>query len=417
MNREYDTIVVGARCGGAPTAMLLAKQGHRVLLVDKASFPSDTISTHMVHPPGIAALSRWGLLEQLEATGCPPITRYSFDFGPVTISGSPRPAGATSKAYCPRRIVLDAILVEAAAAAGAEVRESFTVEELLFENGRVAGIRGRGGENPAVTERARVVVGADGRNSLVAKAVEAERYNEAPDLAVLYYAYWSGLPVNGFETYIRADHARGWAAWPTHDGLTCLIVGWPQAEFVVNRTDLEASFLRSFEHAPEWAERVRAATRETRFAGIRDVPGYFRKPYGSGWALVGDAGYRLHPITGFGMTDAFLSAEWLASALDDFVTGRRAYDDALSEYQRSRDENCLPMFELTCELATLDPPPAEMQELIGAMQGDQEAMDGFVSMMAGTLPVPEFLGPENTGRIMAQAAAPPRSIGAVPPPA
>ena len=172
MSTDYDAIVVGARCGGSPTAMLLARNGYRVLLVDKATFPSDTMSTHLAHPPAVAALDRWGILEQLEATNCPPITRYSFDFGPVTVAGTPRPANGTDRAYCPRRIVLDALLVEAAAAAGAELREAFAVEEVVVEDGRVTGIRGHAKGGETVTERAKVVVGADGRHSLVAKAVE-----------------------------------------------------------------------------------------------------------------------------------------------------------------------------------------------------------------------------------------------------
>src|SRR5688572_17064912 len=191
-------------CGGSPTAMLLARNGYRVLLVDKATFPSDTMSTHLAHPPAVAALARWGILEQLEATNCPPITRYKFDFGPVTISGTPQPTDGADRAYCPRRSVLDALLVEAAVAAGAELREAFTVEEILVDDGRVTGIRGHAKGGETVTERARVVVGADGKHSLVAKAVQPERYHEVAPLAPAYYAYWSGLPAEGFDTSIRA---------------------------------------------------------------------------------------------------------------------------------------------------------------------------------------------------------------------
>src|SRR3954467_4406019 len=126
----YDAIVVGARCAGSPTAMLLARKGYRVLLLDKASFPSDTMSTHLVHSPGVAALERWGLLERLGATGCPPVEAYSFDFGPVTISGSPRPIDGIARGYCPRRTVLDKLLADAAVEAGAELREGFTADEV-----------------------------------------------------------------------------------------------------------------------------------------------------------------------------------------------------------------------------------------------------------------------------------------------
>src|SRR5437764_2483039 len=133
MAQEYDAIVVGARCAGAPTAMLLARKGYRVLLVDRASFPSDTLSTHMIHAPGVAALSRWGSLDRVLATGCPPVETYSFDFGPLTINGTARPAEGSSTAYAPRRTVLDKILVDGAADAGAEIRERFTFEDLVIE--------------------------------------------------------------------------------------------------------------------------------------------------------------------------------------------------------------------------------------------------------------------------------------------
>jgi 2-polyprenyl-6-methoxyphenol hydroxylase-like FAD-dependent oxidoreductase len=405
MTTEYDAIVVGARCGGSPTAMLLARNGYRVLLVDRATFPSDTMSTHLAHPPAVAALDRWGILDKLEATNCPPITRYSFDFGPVAVAGTPRPSNGTAKAYCPRRIVLDALLVEAAAAAGAEMREGFSVEEVLTEDGRVTGIRGHAKGGETVTERAKVVIGADGRHSIVAKAVEPESYNEVPPLAPAYYAYWSGLPTDGFDTYIRAESGRGWAAIPTHDGLTCVVQGTPQADFATTKKDVEGTYLAGFELAPEFAERVRAAKRESGFMGAGDLAGYFRKPYGPGWVLVGDAGYHKHPITAFGITDAFRDAEAVAAALDETFTERRAFDDAMADYQRARDEHAMPIYGFTNDFAALEPPPPEMQQLIGAMQGNQEAQDGFVSVMAGTLPAPEFFGPENAGRIMAAAAS------------
>ncbi len=407
MSTDYDAIVVGARCGGSPTAMLLARDGYRVLLVDKATFPSDTMSTHLAHPPSVAALDRWGILAKLEATNCPPITRYSFDFGPVTVAGTPHAANGTDRAYCPRRIVLDALLVDAAAAAGAEVREAFTVEEVLVEDGRVTGIRGHAKGGDSVTERAKIVIGADGRHSLVAKAVDPERYNEVPALAPAYYAYWSDLPTEGFDTYIRAESGRGWAAIPTHDGLTCVVQGTPQADFATTKKDVEGTYLKGFELAPEFAERINGATRESGFMGAGDLAGYFRKPYGPGWALVGDAGYHKHPITAFGITDAFRDAELVATALDDTFAERRPYEHAMADYQRARDEEALPIYGFTCDFAKLEPPPPEMQQLIGAMQGNQEAQDGFVSVMAGTLPAPEFFGPQNAGRIMAAAGAPP----------
>src|SRR5438477_6788051 len=152
MAESYDAIVVGARCAGAPTAMLLARKGYRVLVVDRASFPSDTVSTHVIHAPGMAALGRWGLRDRVVATGCPPIETYSFDFGPFTITGTPRAQDGISAAYAPRRTVLDKVLVDAAAQAGAEVRERFSVDEFVVEHGAVVGIRGRGTAGTTVVE-------------------------------------------------------------------------------------------------------------------------------------------------------------------------------------------------------------------------------------------------------------------------
>ena len=319
MGKTYDAIIVGARCAGSPTAMLLARKGYRVLVVDRATFPSDTVSTHVVQPLGAAALARWGLLDRLSATGCPPIHTYAFDFGPFTISGSPGTKDAPV-AYCPRRTVLDKLLVDAAAEAGAEIREGFTVEEVLIEDGRVVGIKGHSKSGDTVTERAEVVVGADGRHSLVAEAVRPEQYNEKPPLLAGYYTYWSGLPMDGrFETYIRPH--RGFAAAPTHDGLTLTVGGWPYAEFEANKKDVEGNFLKMFDLAPEFAERVRGAKREAPFAGAA-VPNFFRKPYGPGWALVGDAGYNKDPITAQGINDAFRDAERCAIALDQTLHRR-----------------------------------------------------------------------------------------------
>ncbi|MEV0283609.1 MULTISPECIES: NAD(P)/FAD-dependent oxidoreductase [unclassified Kribbella] len=395
----YDAIVIGTRAAGAPTAMLLARKGYRVLAVDRATFPSDTLSTHIIHAPGVAALHRWGLLDRLTATGCPPITQYSFDFGPVVISGTTLPVDGIDTAYAPRRTVLDKLLVDAAREAGVEVREACNVDEVLIEDGRVTGIRS--GDREA---RAHIVIGADGRNSKVAKAVGAQDYNTKPRLQYAYFTYFSGLPVSGFETYIRPD--RGFGAAPTNDGLTMVVLGWPHAEAQAFKADVAGNFYRTLDLVPSFAARLGAAKQEAPFLG-GSVPGWFRTPYGDGYALVGDAGYNKDPITAQGITDAFHDAERCSNAVDDWLGGGKPFEDVMGTWHQERDAQATPLYEFTAQLATLEPAPAAMQQLLGAIQGNQDAMDGFVSVISGALSPTDFFAEGNVRRILAEASASP----------
>ncbi len=402
--RRYDAIVVGARCAGAATAMLLAGKGYDVLLVDRASFPSDTVSTHVIHPPGLTALRRWGLLDDLIATGCPWLPAYTFDFGPLVITGTPSAADGTAGGYAPRRTVLDELLVRAAERAGAELREGFSVTELIADGDRVAGVRGHAHGGMEVSEYAHVVIGADGVHSRVAEQVNAPRYREGPVLASAYYAYWSGVPAVGVRWMIRPG--RGFGLIPTNDDLTLVLAAWPQAELAQVKQDLQGNYLR--EVIATLGDRLDGGRQETRVVG-EGVPNRFRTPYGPGWALVGDAGYAKDPVTAQGITDAFHDAEMCADALDAAWHGSRSYDDALGEYQQHRDERVLSMYEFTCQLADLAvPPPPEMQQLLGAIADNQEAMDEFASMFAGALPVQEFFNPAHIGSLVGTDTEVPR---------
>lgn len=402
MNESYDVVVVGARCAGSPLAMLLAQRGHRVLVVDRAEFPSDAVSTHLLHPPAVDALRRWGLLDRLLATGCPPIDTYGFDFGPIVIAGPPGES-ESPVAYCPRRIVLDKILVDAAAEAGAEVREQFSVSGLVVEDGVVRGVRGHGPDGAEVTVRARFVIGADGVRSCVAEAVGADTYRAVQPLIAAYYSYWSGLPTDGrFTTWIRGDY--GWATIPTHDDLTLVVGGWPTAEMTSHRDDIEGTFRRIFAGAPDFLDRLNAANRESRWTGMQ-TPNHFRTPFGPGWVLVGDAGYVKDPITAHGIKDAFRDAEACSAALDAVLSGAQPFAEAMAEFQRDRDAAGLPMFEFTCQVASPGPPPPEMLALLGAVAGDPQACSEFTRMWAGVLSPAEFFAPANVGRILAGAGA------------
>jgi 2-polyprenyl-6-methoxyphenol hydroxylase-like FAD-dependent oxidoreductase len=389
----YDAIVVGARAAGSPTAMLLARKGHRVLLVDRATFPSDTLSTHYIHQPGIARLSRWGLLERLAGTGCPPIAAMSFDIGPFALHAAPPPSDGVAEGYCPRRSVLDSLLLEAAGEAGVEVRTGVAVEELLFADDDVVGVRVQG-----VDERARVVIGADGRNSLVARAVQAPEYEARPGRTCAYYSYWAGAQSEGAELYPR--DGRMIITGPTHDGLQIVVAFWPREEFKAVRADIEKSFLEAVTLAAPLSERLAAGERVDRFYGVGDLPFYYRKPYGRGWALVGDAGYHKDPITAQGITDAFRDAELLAEALGAGFAGEQPLDEALAGYERRRNEETRGLYELTYELASLTPPPPQQQTLFGALRENEAEAGRFFGVIAGTVRPDEFFAPDNLARIV-----------------
>jgi flavin-dependent dehydrogenase len=302
--------------------------------------------------------------------------------------------------------VLDKILVDAAVEAGAELRERFTVQALVWDGDRVCGITGRSASGGTVTEHASIVIGADGLHSLVARHVDAPTYNVQPTFQCAYYSYWRDLPLDGVEFYPRGADRRGFGALPTHDGLTAIIVGWPHEAFRAFRADIEGNFLKTLELAPAFAERVRQGRREERFRGTAELPNFYRTPSGPGWALVGDAGYHKDPITAQGITDAFRDAELVAEAVAIGLSGQRPMEDALAAYERRRNEASLPLFELTCQFAAPQPPPPEQQRLFAALRHDQAQADRFLGTVAGTVPVPAFFAPENLARIVGGAQAP-----------
>ena len=411
----YDVIVVGARVAGSSTAMLLARRGLKVLVVDRASFPSDTLSTHQVQLPGIAKLRRWGLLERVAASGAPPTRHVVFDQGAVALDGHYPEFDGVDALYSPRRTVLDKLLVDAAREAGAEVREGFVVEELLADGGRVAGVRGREKGGVAAVERARLVVGADGKHSLVARTVGAATYHDKPVLSMACYTYWEGVDLAGGEIHGRGRRAAG--LWPTNDGLVMSYVAWPIEEFPAFRADVEGGFHATLDLLGEAGERVRAGRRVERFRTSPDLPNHFRTPHGPGWALVGDAGLVKDPITGQGIGDAFRDAELLAEAVAAGLDGKRAEEQlgieadaadldgqpleaALAGYQQARDRAALPMYGFTAELASFGPPRPEQQVLFAALSRDQAETDRFLGVVTGAVPLEEYMQPRNLARIV-----------------
>ena len=336
----------------------------------------------------------------------PRTTRLSFPFASTWVlfilEGSPPPfdgVNDVTRMYGPRRTVLDKLLIDAATGAGAEVREDFTVQEVLMDGEQVTGIRGHVANGVTVTERSKIVIGADGMRSLVARAVQAPTYHAKPPLTCAYFAYWSGVPIESLEVY--GSERRGIFAFPTNDDLTCITIEWPIQEFHSVRTDIEGSFFKAIEQAPHLAERVRHGRREERFVGSGDLPNFYRKPYGPGWALVGDAGFHKDPYLAQGITDAFRDAELVVEAIDASFAGRQSLEDALADYERRRNEASEPIYELNYQAAAFEPPPPEMQFLLGALCGNQAETNRYFGTIAGTVPIPEFFSPEHIGRIIA----------------
>jgi len=253
---RYDAIVVGARCAGSPTAMLLARKGHRVLLVDRDAFPSDIFRAHVIRMPGVQALARWGLYEAVLATGCAPFSTYTFDFDDFPLTGCPPFPDGSPREVAPRRKILDAILVNAAVEAGAELREQVAIDDLLWEDGRVVGVRGRSG-GQAFEARASLVVGADGQHSLVARKTGAAIRHSTLPLTFGYYTYWADVPATGLEVIQRMDAGRVIIVFPTNDNLTCVAVQGRSDDFPAFRADLEGEYLRAVNLADDVAARVR----------------------------------------------------------------------------------------------------------------------------------------------------------------
>jgi menaquinone-9 beta-reductase len=349
---SFDAIIIGARPAGAATAMLLARRGHRVLVLDRARRGSDTLSTHALMRAGVVQLERWGLLDRLVAAGTPPIGRVSFRYADRHV-----PIDLGEPLYAPRRTVLDPMLADAAEEAGAQVHYGSRVEHLLTDAmGRVRGVRATSPSGRSVDLSATVTIGADGRRSLVAREVGAEVTHAGRRAASAIYGYVEGVTSDhdGVEWLYAPGVAGGLI--PTNDGQHCAFVAAPARRFADElRFDLEAAFARVLaEVSPEAASRVAAGRRVGPLRGFPGVPGWLRRPYGDGWALVGDAGYFKDPQTAHGVADALRDAELLARAVDDGIAGRAPMDLALREYERVRDELSLPLFEVTEAIAGFD---------------------------------------------------------------
>ena len=378
LNRSrHDVVIVGGRVAGSATAMLLARLGHDVAVVDQALFPSDTMSTHSIARSGVVQLHRWGLLDAVLASGAPAIRQVTFHALGESVTRTIKHKAGVDFLVAPRRYVLDTILAAAAERAGAAVRTGITVTGVHRDRrGQVAGVYGHDRGGAPVDIGARYVIGADGLRSRVARSAGAPINEARPAGGAIQYAYYGGIPWAGMEFFAAERSFAG--VFPTHHGQACIWVCTPSADAsaVRRRTGsrVEAFGELLGDSAPQLAERLAAARRTSPVQGVLRQPNQVRQAFGPGWALAGDAGYHRDAITAHGISDAFRDAELLAGALDQALSAGVEGITALALYQQQRDQALREIFEITCRLAAFPPVPAfiELQKQLSAAN-DKEA--------------------------------------------
>jgi 2-polyprenyl-6-methoxyphenol hydroxylase-like FAD-dependent oxidoreductase len=367
--RAYDVVVVGARCAGAATAMLLARHGLRVLVVDRGRPGTDTLSTHALMWGGVLQLARWGVLPALDAAGTPVVRATSFHYGEETLRIPLAPRDGAPGLYAPRRYLLDAVLADAAAAAGAELLYGARVLELLVtRKGRVRGVLLEDAAGARRRVQAGLVVGADGLRSTVAGLVGAEAYRVGRHSSGVVYGYFAGLGEDGYHWhYSRARSSVG--VIPTNGGLSCVFAAVSSRRFRDEIARDARAGLRSIlaECAPPLGDKIARLEPAERLRGFAGELGFVRRSVGPGWALVGDAAYFKDPITAHGITDALRDAELLARAV---ASGS---ESALFAYPEARDAMALGLFEVTDEIASYEWDLAAVQRMHVVLSQEMKA--------------------------------------------
>jgi 2-polyprenyl-6-methoxyphenol hydroxylase-like FAD-dependent oxidoreductase len=359
LSRRYDAVVIGARCAGAATAMLLARAGLSVLVLDRGKEGTDTLSTHALMRAGVLQLHHWGILERVRGRGTPTVTSTAFHYGEQVVAIQLKPRDGVDGLYAPRRFVIDQLLVDGAREAGAELVYGAVVTGLTrAADGRVTGVivKNPDGIN-AIEVAAGIVIGADGMRSTIAELVGAAAYRTARHTTAVVFSYFPGLPPDAYHWYYRVGSSTG--VIPTNDGQTCVFVSVPPRRFHDEvRADIPAGHRRVLrECCPEVADRLEGVEPSERYRGFPGLHGYFRQSHGPGWALVGDAAYFKDPLTAHGMTDALVDAEHLARAV------AQGSDAALAAYQRARDERASVFFDVTDRIASFEWDLPEIQRL------------------------------------------------------
>src|SRR5262245_36655581 len=394
----YDVTIVGGRVSGSALALDLARSGLSVLVLDRAHFPSDTLSTHQLQVSGVARLAELGVLDRVLETGAPPTRRIRFHAGRAVVDAPAPTVAGIDFMFSPRRTVLDQILVDAAREAGAEVREGTSVDGLLRDDGRVTGVRTRdrsGGREAEIP--ARLVVGADGRRSTVARLVGAREYDPRPAATVASYAYWDDFPFDGGEMHSGA----GWVAagWPTNDGQVLTFVARPAADWDLVRRDPETALLDVLDRAGTLGKRVREARRAGPVRSTNDTSATHRESGGPGWLLVGDAGLVIDPITGLGMSHGLQDASRAARTVRALLGGQHE-SRALRSHCKERDAETKASYEFTAGLTTLRGTDPAAEQLFQAIAADPAVGTRFLAAISGAEPVDSFFSPRNLVRLV-----------------
>jgi len=389
--------IVGARCAGSPLATMLARRGLRVCLLDRSRFPSETLSTHVIQPCGVAILDRLGVLDTVLAAGAVPLTRFTLVTGDARIEAEIDPWEFGAPSLCLRRIVLDRLLVQAAAGAGAEVRTETAVSGLLWEDGRVAGV-----ETAAGPLRARLVVGADGRRSTVAAAAGADEYHVEPAGRMFSWAYFEGAAET--EGHLRLGSLDGlnFVAGPTDSGLYMAAV-CPSLEvkdaFLADR---EGSFMAGIRDWPELAGLLEGASRVGPIRVVASWHGYFRQAAGPGWALLGDAGNFKDPSPAQGIADALRQAERLADGIERGLGEGGSIDEELRRWWRWRDEDGCEMHWFATDMGAVGPSPPLAAQFMRDVAADDAATKDLLRVLNHDLRPAGLFTARRIGRSLAR---------------
>jgi len=402
-----DAVIVGARCAGSATAIALARAGRRVVVLDRVSFPADTISTHLLWPGGVAELQALGALERVMAIGAPELPNALAATGAITVRGTYTPVEGIDYALCVRRTGLDAELVASAREAGAVVREGARVTALLSDDGRVGGVRWRDRDNHERELHAPLVIGADGRRSTVARLVGADRPQRAcASGRACFYAYWADERPEWRTTAAQwREGAELGTAFPCDDGLLLVLLQPPVARVGEFRADLAGAYARSCAAIPGLAGRLDGCRPATKVRAATGIESYFRRSAGRGWALAGDAGHFKDPVTAQGIRDALRYGRLLGDAAAEVLDDPQRLDAAIARWERQRDRDCLEVYQWTNVVARGEPMSALETELYRMASEDPAVARELLDVFARSRRPASVFTARRTLRLTARALA------------